>query len=577
MPFLGSSARQGRKVQRTVQTQARGSTILNSPLLNKGTAFTESERSSLGLSGLLPPGSGSLDMQVKRAYIQYDRLPDILSKNVYLTALHDRNEILFFKLFSEHLREMIPVVNDLTVGQAIEHYPHEFRRPRGLYLSIKHLDSMQEAFANLEAGPDDIDLILATDAEQIPGIGDAGVGGIEVAVGKLAIYTAAAGFDPARVIPVMLDAGTNKQSLLEDSLYVGNRHPRVRGKRYDDFIEAYVESATTHFPRAILLWADLSTLTGQNILDRYRQRIRTFNDDIQGSGAITLAAAISAVRISGVPLKNHRIVISGSGSSAIGAARQILSAMTGDGYSPADAQAKFWCVDQRGLITTDRSVASTDFPVSFFRPGSESRGWQRDFDSDGNDLGIGLAEVVNRVKPTMLIGASGEMDSFTESLVKDMASHTLRPIIFTLSTPLSCAEASPADLIAWTDGRALIATRNFTPPITHKGLTHVIAHITNTLLYPGLALGTIVSKAVLITDKMIAAAASAVSSLVSVRQPGASLLPQMDDLRAVSLTVAVAVAEAAEADGIAEAKFGDIVEDVQEAMWEPEYRPIEAI
>lgn len=577
IPFLAPKIKVRRNAQGLVQTTARGPAILNSPHLNKGTAFSAIERSTLGLTGLLPPEIGTLDIQVKRAYIQYDLLPDVLSKNVYLTALHDRNEILFYKLFSQHLREMIPVVNDLTVGQAIEHYPHEFRRARGLYLSVDHMDSMQEAFENMGAEEGDIDLILATDAEQILGIGDTGIGGVEVAIGKLAIYSAAAGIDPARVIPVMLDVGTNKQSLLEDPMYVGNRHPRVRGDRYDAFIAAYVESATRCFPHAILLWEDFSTMTGQRILDQYRNKIRMFNDDLQGTGAITLAAAISAVRVSGEPLRNQRIVISGAGASAIGAAGQILSAMIRDGSSRADALAKFWCLDQKGLITSNRSDASSDFPSSFFRPSAESRGWRRSFDADGQDLGVLLAEVIHRVRPTMLIGASGELGSFTEPIVREMASNTTRPIIFTLSSPLSKAEAVPGDLISWTDGRGLIATRNFSPPITHKGVTHVIAHITSTLLYPGLALGTIVSKASLISDGMIAAAASAVSSLVSVRQPGASLLPQMDDLRGVSLTVAVSVAETAEAEGIAEKLTGDIVAEVQEAMWLPEYGIIEAV
>lgn len=577
IPFLAPKIKARRNAQGPVQTTARGPALLNSPKLNKGTAFSAIERSTLGLTGLLPPEIGSLEIQVKRAYIQYDQLPDVLSKNVYLTALHDRNEVLFYKLFSEHLREMIPVVNDLTVGQAIEHYPHEFRRPCGLYLSIDHMGSMGEAFENIFAGADDIDLLLATDAEQILGIGDAGVGGIEVAIGKLAIYTAAAGIDPARVIPVMLDSGTNKQSLLEDPMYVGNRHPRVRGDRYDAFIAAYVEAAVQHFPNAILLWEDFSILNGQRILDQYRDKIRMFNDDLQGTGAITLAAAISAIRVSGVPLRNQRIVISGAGASAIGAAGQILAAMIRDGSSRGDALAQFWCLDQRGLLTGERSDASSNFPSCFFRASSESKGWQRSYGADGQDLGIPLAEVVHRVKPTMLIGASGEMDSFTEPIVREMSENTPRPIIFTLSTPLSRAEASPSHLLAWTDGRGLIATRNFSPAVTYKGLTHVIAHITNTLLYPGLALGTIVSKASLISDSMIAAAASAVSSLVSVRQPGASLLPQMDDLRTVSITVAVSVAEAAEAESIAGVPFGDIVDEVQEAMWQPEYRDIEAI
>jgi len=280
-------------------TKARGLAVLNSPLLNKGTAFTAEERKALGLAGLLPPDISTLRTQVTRAYIQYEGLSDALSKNIYLTALHDRNEVLFYRLFSEHLREMIPIVNDLTVGMAMEQYHHECRRPRGVYLSIDHADAIEEAFANLGAGPSDIDLILATDAEQVLGIGDWGVGGIEVSIGKLAIYTAAGGVDPTRVIPVMLDVGTNRQSLLDDPTYIGNRHARIRGERYDAFIDAYVKAVTTLFPNALLQWEDFAPGNGRRILEKYRDRICTFNDDMQGTGAITLAAAISAVRVCG--------------------------------------------------------------------------------------------------------------------------------------------------------------------------------------------------------------------------------------------------------------------------------------
>src|SRR5450755_670187 len=327
------------------ETKARGLAVLNSPLLNKGTAFTSDERKELALTGLLPPEISTLATQVRRAYIQYDRLPDALSKNIYLTALHDRNEVLFYRLFSEHLREMIPIVNDLTVGMAVEQYHHECRRPRGVYLSIDHPGNIEEAFTNLGADAADIDLILATDAERILGIGDWGVGGIEVSIGKLAIYTAAGGVDPTRVIPVMLDVGTNRESLLEDSMYIGNRHARIRGERYDAFIEAYVEAVTMLFPNALLQWEDFAAGTGRRILKKYRSRICTFNDDMQGTGAITLAAAISAVRACGIPLRGQRIVIFGAGTAGIGIADQIRGAMMREGLSRKDAVGRFWCVD----------------------------------------------------------------------------------------------------------------------------------------------------------------------------------------------------------------------------------------
>jgi len=554
------------------ETKARGLAVLNSPLLNKGTAFTAEERKALGLTGLLPPDISTLGAQVKRAYIQYERLPDALSKNIYLTALHDRNEVLFYRLFSEHLREMIPIVNDLTVGMAMEQYHHECRRPRGVYLSIDHAEAIEEAFANLGAGSGDIDLILATDAEQILGIGDWGVGGIEVSIGKLAIYTAAGGVDPTRVIPVMLDVGTNRENLLDDPTYIGNRHTRVRGARYDAFIDAYVKAATTLFPNALLQWEDFAPGNGRRILEKYRDRICTFNDDMQGTGAITLAAAISAVRVCGTPLRNQRVVIFGAGTAGIGVADQIRDAMVREGLSKEDAARRFWCVDRQGLLTTEMADQLRDYQVTYARPAAESRDWKH----EGDRSGVSLAEVVRRAKPTMLIGTSTASGSFTEAIVKEMAAHTERPIIFALSNPPVRAEANPADLIAWTDGRALIATGSPFAPVTYKGVTYVVAQVNNAMLYPGLGLGAIVSRASRISAGMFAAAASAVSSLVAVRQPGASLLPHIDDLRSVSVTVAVAVAETADAEGLSGVKFDDIVQQVQDAMWQPEYHRIQA-
>ena len=571
IPLLAPKPKQ-RNGDGCYETKARGLALLNSPLLNKGTAFTAEERNALGLRGLLPSDISTLGTQVKRAYIQYERLPDALSKNVYLTTLHDRNEVLFYRLLSEHLREMVPIVNDRTVGMAMEQYHHESRRPRGVYLSIDHAEAIEDAFANVDAGPGDIDLILATDAEQVLGIGDWGVGGIEVSIGKLAIYTAAGGVDPTRVIPVMLDVGTNRESLLADPTYIGNRHARIRGERYDAFIDAYVKAVNTLFPDAVLQWDDFAPGNGRRILQKYRDRLCTFNDDIQGTGAITLAAAISAVRVCGTPLRHQRVVVFGAGTAGVGAADQIRHAMVREGLSKEDAGRRFWCVDRQGLLTSDMAAQLPGYQLAYARPAAESRGWKHD--EDGN--GISLAEVVRRVKPTMLIGASTASGSFTEAIVKEMAAHTERPIVFALSNPPPHVEANPADLIAWTGGRALIATGSPFAPITYKGLTYVIAQVNNAMLYPGLALGAIVARASRISDGMLGAAASAVSSLVTVRQPGASLLPHIDDLRSVSLTVAVAVAETADAEGLAGVEFDDIEQQVQDAMWQPEYRRIEA-
>jgi len=570
IPMLAPVTKRRQEKESCFKTKARGMAVLNSPQLNKGSAFTSEERKALGLDGLLPPDIGTLQSQVQRAYIQYERLPDALSKNIYLTTLHDRNEVLFYRLFSENLREMIPIVDDRTVGMAMEQYHQECRRPRGVYLSIDHADGIEEAFVNLGAGSGDIDLILATDAEQVLGIGDWGVGGIEVSICKLAIQTAAGGIDPARVIPVMLDVGTNRESLLNDPAYIGNRHPRIRGERYAAFIEAYVEVVKKLFPNALLQWQDFAPDNGRRIIEKYRVRICTFNDDMQGTGAIVLAAAISAVRVCGTPLRSQRVVIFGAGMAGIGIADQLRDAMVREGLSKEDAARRFWCIDRQGLLTADDGHLR-DHQVTYARPVAEN-GWKRD--TNGN--GAGLAEVVHRIKPTMLIGSSTVGGSFTEAIVRDMAANADRPIIFPLCNPPARAAANPADLIAWTDGRALIATGSPFAPVTHKGLTYVIGQVNNAMLYPGLCLGAIVSRASRLSDGMFAAAANAVSSLVAVRQPGASLLPHIDDLRSVSATVAVAVAEAAVAEGLAGVKFTDIVQQVQDAMWQADYRQIQA-
>ena len=552
------------------ETKARGMAVLTTPLLNKGSAFTVKERDALGLTGLLPPVISTLEAQVASAYAQYRQLPDAVSKNIYLTALHDRNEVLFFRVLSEHLREMIPIVNHRTVGLAMEQYHHECRRPRGVYLSIDHLDAIEEAFGNLGAGPDDIDLILATDAEKIFGIGEWGVGGIEISIGKLAICTAAGGIDPTRVIPVMLDVGTNRESLLADPMYPGNRHARIRGERYDAFIDAYVKAASKLFPKALLQWEDFGPGNGGRILKKYRGRLRTFNDNLQGTGAVTLAAAVSAMRLCGTLLRSQRIVIFGAGLAGIGIADLIRDVMINEGLSAEDATRRFWCVDTHGLLTKDMGDGLDDYQAPYARSASEVKGWKR----EGAANTIGLAEVIRQVRPTMLIGASGMGSAFTEAIVRDMARHTERPMIFPLSSPPAFAEATPADLIAWTDGRALIATGSPFTPVTHKGVTHVIGQAENAMLFPGLVLGAIVSRSRLISVGMLAAAANALSSLVAVRLPGASLLPYIDDLRSVTVTVAVAVAEAAVAEGLAEVELEDIVQQVQDAMWQPEYRQI---
>ncbi len=544
-----------------------GFALLGDPILNRGTAFSPEERQALDLVGLLPPVVTTLEEQVKRSYAQYQRQRDDLSKNVFLTALHDRNEILFYRLLSEHLSEMLPVVYDPTVAQAIEQYSHEYRRPRGVYLSIDHPEAIEASFRDVGAGPEEIDLIVATDAEEILGIGDWGVGGIDIAVGKLAVYTAAAGIDPTRVIPVMLDVGTNRESLLNDPFYLGNRHSRVRGERYDAFIDAYVKTATRLFPQALLHWEDFGPGNGRRILEHYRQQVCTFNDDVQGTGAITLAALFSAMQVTGQRLREQRVVIFGSGTAGIGNADQIRAAMIQEGLSKEEATRRFWCVDIQGLLTDNLGNALRDFQVPYARPGSEVSSWNHDLPNGG----ISLAEVVRQIHPTILIGTSTASGAFTEGIVKEMAAHTQRPIIFPLSNPTERMEAKPTDLLTWTDGRALVATGIPARPVTYKGVTYAIGQANNALLYPGLGLGTIVARARQISDAMFMAAAKAVAGLVDAHLPGASLLPQVENLRVVSATVAVEVARAAAAEGLARAQLTDVVQQVQDTMWQPVY------
>ncbi len=555
------------------ETTLRGRAVLAEPRLNKGTAFTTEERERLGLVGLLPPRVLTLEQQASRAYLQYLDQPTDLAKNVFLTALHDRNEVLFFRLLGHHLPEMLPIVYTPTVGEAIQRYSHEYRRPRGVYLSIEDGHSMEEALLATGHVPDDVDLIIATDAEGILGIGDWGVGGIEIAVGKLNVYTAAAGINPARTLAVMLDVGTDRQELLDDPLYLGVAHPRVGREEYDAFVDRYVSAATKLFPHAILHWEDFGTSNARRILDRYRDSVLSFNDDMQGTGAISLAAVLSASDVSGVPLTEHRVVVYGSGTAGIGIADQIRDAMCVAGIPKDVASRKFWCVGRHGLLT-DARPDLRDFQEPFARPVSEVETW----DVDAEYGGASLAEVVRRVHPTILIGTSGRPQAFTEEVIREMASHVDRPIILPMSNPTVLAEAFPADLLAWTDGRALVASGSPFPPVSYGGTTYEIAQVNNSLVFPGLGLGVIVARATRITDAMLLAAAEAVAGTADTSGPGASLLPRVADLRATSAVVAAAVARAAKADGVATAPIDDTLDAVIErAMWRCDYHPVHAV
>ncbi|MGW2637502.1 NAD-dependent malic enzyme [Streptomyces sp. NPDC001348] len=556
-----------------LRTTARGRAVLADPRLNRGTAFTDAERRDLDLVGLVPPRVLTQDEQAERAYAQFREQPGDLAKSVYLTALHDRNEVLFYRLVADHLEEMLPIVYTPTVGTAIKRYSYEYRRPRGVYLSVDAPGDIERSLRAAGLGPDDVDLIVATDGEGILGIGDWGVGGIDIAVGKLAVYTAAAGVDPRRTLAVMLDVGTNRQELLDNPLYLGNRHPRVDRDTYDAFIDAYVTTATKLFPRALLHWEDFGPANARRILDHYRDHVFTFNDDIQGTGAVNLAAVLSGAKASGVPLREHRIVVFGAGSAGIGIAEQLRDALVSEGLSADEATARFWCVDRYGLLTDDQGDKLRDFQVPYARPADEVSDWRR----DDSLPGVPLAEVVRRVRPTILIGTSGQGGSFTESLVREMAEHTARPIVLPLSNPTDLAEAKPADLIAWTDGKALVATGSPFDPVEHGGTTYHIGQANNALIFPGLGLGAIVAQASQVTDRMLRAAADAVARQTDVTDPGAPVLPPIHDLRETSAAVAAAVATAAAEDGVARADLDDVDAAVRAVTWAPVYPPIEAV
>ncbi len=530
-------------------TKLRGRHVLSDPRLNRGTAFSNAERHELGVTGLVPPAHVTLDQQVARVYAQYQRQPDDLAKNVLLTEIHDRNEVLFYRLLISHLPEMLPVVYTPTISQAIKSYSHEYRRPRGVYLSVDHPDLIEESLRATGLEGPDLDLIVATDAGAILGIGDWGVGGMRIAVGKLAVYTAAGGIDPDRSVAVMLDVGTDRQSLLADPLYMGNRHPRVSAEEYDRFLDAFVGAASSLFPHAMLHWEDVGLSNARRLLDRYRDKLLTFNDDVQGTGAVNLAAVLAAVQATGTSLRDHRIVIFGAGTAGTGIADQLRAQMLADGLTEDEARARFWALDKEGLITTNMDGLS-GAQRNCARDPAEVAGWQRDSELGG----IGLAEVVARVHPTILI-----------------------PVILPISNPTELAEARPVDLIKWTDGRALVATGSPFEPVEYDGITYQIGQANNALVFPGIGLGVIASRASRVTDGMLSAAAHAVAGLTDTSARGACLLPPVEKLRETSVAVAVAVARAAVDDGVATTLIeGDLTTHVINLMWQPTYRPIVA-
>jgi malate dehydrogenase (oxaloacetate-decarboxylating) len=537
---------------------------LTHPLLNHGVAFTQAERKALGLTGRLPSAVLTLEEQARRAYQQLQAQPNDLAKNVSLEQLHDRNEVLYYKVLADHLAELLPIVYDPTVGEAIEKYSHEYRRPRGIFLSIDQPDDIKASFATLGLGPDDVDLIVCTDAEEILGIGDWGVGGIQISVGKLAVYTAAAGIDPRRVIAVSLDVGTDNERLLNDPLYLGNRHARVRGAAYDAFIKKYLQTASSLFPNALLHFEDFGPGNARRILVTYQDKYRIFNDDMQGTGAITLAALLAAVKVTGVPMAAQKLVVFGAGTAGVGIADQVHAAMVRGGASPEQAARQVWLIDKQGLLTSDMPDLR-DFQKPYARDPKEVKGWA------SRGRAIGLLEVVKHARPTVLLGTSTVHGAFTREVIETMSAAVERPIVFPISNPTSRIEAMPADVIAWSKGRALVAVGIPVAPVEYQGVTYQIGQANNALVYPGLGLGTIVAGAAKVTDGMLRAAAEAVAGQVDVSALGAPLVPPVSNLRASSATTAIAVAQAALEDGVATIKPENLIQAVQDAMWQPAY------
>ena len=538
--------------------------VLEDPMRNHGVAFTAAEREKLGLTGRLPAAVLTLEQQAQRVYQQLQAQGSDLAKNVYLEQLHDRNEVLYYRVLSDHLAEMLPIVYDPTVGEAIEEYSHEYRRPHGVFLSIDAPDDIEKAFATLHLGPDDVDLIVCSDAEEILGIGDWGVGGIQIAVGKLAVYTAAAGIDPRRCIPVSLDIGTNNETLLNDPLYLGNKHARVRGTAYDAFIKKYLETASSLFPNALLHFEDFGPGNARRILVQYADTYRIFNDDMQGTGAITLAAALAAVKVTGVPMREQKLLVFGAGTAGVGTADQILDAMVRDGASHDQATAQVWLVDKQGLLTSGMPDLR-DYQRPYARNPAEVAGWS------GGGGTILLLDAIRHVSPTILLGTSTAHGAFTQEVTETMSAGVERPVVFPISNPTSRIEAMPADVIAWSKGKALVATGIPVAPVEYQGVTYQIGQANNALLYPGLGLGTIVAGASKVTAGMLLAAAEAVAGQVDVSAAGAPLVPPVENLRASSATTAVAVARAAAADGVATRKIDNPIQVVQDTMWQPAY------
>ena len=539
----------------------RGHEILNNPFKNKGTAFTQEERQELGLVGLLPPYVQTLEEQAAQTYAHMHQKANDLEKRLFLMEIFNTNRTLFYYLFSQHLEEFNPIVYDPTIADTIENYSELFVDPQyAAYLDINHPENIEATLKNA-AGDRDIRLIVVTDAEGILGIGDWGTNGVDISVGKLMVYTGAAGIDPASVLPLVIDAGTNRQSLLEDPNYLGNRHERVRGDRYYAFIDQFVETAERLFPKLYLHWEDFGRGNAANILNKYKTQIPTFNDDIQGTGIVTLGGVFAAMDIAGEKLTDQVYLCYGGGTAGAGIASRVLREMVVDGLSEEEAYKRFFMVDKQGLLFDDMDDLTPEQ-----RPFAKKRS-----DFANADKLTDLLEVVKTVKPTILVGTSTQPGTFTKEVVEAMCENTERPVIFPLSNPTKLAEATAKDLIEWSNGKAFVATGIPSDDIEYNGVNYVIGQANNALIYPGLGLGMLASEASLLTDEMIGAAAHALSGIVDITKPGAPVLPPFKYVAEVSLKVATAVAKKAQEQGLARAAEQDMEKAVRDFRWTPKY------
>ena len=536
--------------------------ILNDPFLNKGTAFTQEERKELDLIGLLPPYVQTIEEQAVQTYAQMQTKVNDLEKRLFLMEIFNTNRTLFYYLFSQHLEEFNPIVYDPTIADTIEGYSDLFVEPQYAgYLDINHPENIEETLKNA-ADNRDIRLIVVTDAEGILGIGDWGVNGVDISVGKLMVYTGAAGIDPSMVLPLVIDAGTNREELRNNPNYLGNRHERVRGERYYEFIDQFVQTAERLFPKLYLHWEDFGRMNAANILEKYRKNIPTFNDDIQGTGIVTLGGIFGAMDITGEKLADQVYLCYGGGTAGAGIASRVLREMVSQGLSEEEAYERFFMVDKQGLLFDDMDDLTPEQ-----KPFAKNRA-----NFPNADKLTDLLEVVKTVKPTILVGTSTQPNTFTKEVVEAMCQNTERPCIFPLSNPTKLAEASAEDLIAWSDGKAFVATGIPSDNVIYKGVEYIIGQANNALIYPGLGLGVLASEASLLTDEMIGAAAHSLSGITDITKPGAPVLPPFKYVADVSIKVAEAVAKKAQEQGLARAQEKDMAKAVRDFKWIPKYK-----